>query len=105
MVYLYPLKTTFISRDLRRPDKELSILGGQHQFAIRRIKFSPHADNLLASVSYDMSMKLHNIDSRTCVLSNDRHTEFVFGLDFSLFSPKILATCSWDELVDLVQIP
>ena len=30
---------------------------------------------------------------------NSEYSEFVFGLDWSLFDPGLKATCAWDESV------
>lgn len=35
----------------------------------------------------------------------DFHSEFVQGLDFNLFMPDQIATCSWDRRVCLWRIP
>lgn len=35
----------------------------------------------------------------------DFHSEFVQGLDFNLFVPDQIATCSWDRRVCLWRVP
>lgn len=67
-----------------------------HEMAIRRLQCSPHNANLLATASYDMSAAVLDMQSGTCIARHDDHTEFVFGIDHSLFSP-LVATCAWDE--------
>jgi peroxin-7 len=84
--------------DLRMSQAPLEQLNG-HQFAVRRLKCSPHNGNIIGSVSYDMSLRLFDLQSRQEVYRNDDHTEFVVGLDFSLFVPDRIATCGWDEMV------
>ncbi|KAI8907395.1 WD40-repeat-containing domain protein, partial [Gorgonomyces haynaldii] len=86
--------------DLKFPGKPLNVLPG-HEYAVRRLKCSPHAGNLIASVSYDMSLRLWNLDNPFQPRIYNDHTEFVFGVDFSLFHPGQIATCSWDESVDV----
>ena len=39
------------------PERELAVLLG-HAYAVRRVAFSPHAQTLLASCSYDMTVRL-----------------------------------------------
>jgi len=33
------------------------------------------------------------------IQKSDHHTEFVLGVDFCIFTPGQIATCSWDEMV------
>jgi len=85
--------------DLRRPQQPLTVLAG-HEFAVRRLKFSPHDANLIASCSYDMSLNLWRIDREDALwMRCQHHTEFVMGLDFNLFRPNSIASASWDEHV------
>ena len=56
-----------------------------HQLAVRKIKFSPYHANILASSSYDMSVKIWDLNTQTSIQSFEHHTEFVTGLDFNLF--------------------
>jgi peroxin-7 len=76
-----------------------------HGYAVRRAKFSPHVPNVLASVSYDMSCRIWEIQSGTgiCKLVHGDHSEFVFGVDWSLFNPGMIATCAWDEKIHIFQ--
>ncbi|KAJ3227412.1 peroxisomal targeting signal 2 receptor [Clydaea vesicula] len=87
--------------DLRRPDKAVLEFSG-HQYAVRRVKFSPHSEFILASTSYDMSLKLWDTQKGGAIFDFGQHTEFVFGLDFSLFDPHLLVSCAWDETVRLI---
>ncbi len=72
----------------------------KHKYAVKRIRFSPHHPNLLASVSCDMYTKLWKIDGDSSLVDEARnHSEFAYGLDFD---PKIknrLVTCGWDKRV------
>lgn len=91
--------------DLRNPLQPLSTLHG-HQYAVRKVKFSPHSENLIASTSYDMTMRLWDVGKPSpdkTVMVHDQHTEFVMGVDFSLFLPGVIATCAWDETIHLIK--
>ena len=89
--------------DLRMPSKPTLQLNG-HDFAIRRIKTSPHNKDIIASCSYDMSLCIWNLQSaiqdnlRGQLLKRyEHHTEFVLGCDFNLFNENQIASVSWDE--------
>ncbi|KAF0701312.1 Aste57867_8162 [Aphanomyces stellatus] len=98
--------------DIRNPSMEVRLLRG-HQLPVRRIKCSPHDEHLIGSTSYDMSVRLWNtqavhphvvryvIPASTTIQCANHHSEFVMGLDFSLFVPGIVASCSWDRRVVL----
>lgn len=48
----------------------------------------------------DMTMRVWNLSNSDHVIIDDgAHSEFIFGLDFSLFNPGVIATCSWDETI------
>jgi len=85
--------------DLRKPNKEVVELHG-HSYAVRRLKYSPHSENIIASCSYDMSVMLWDLgkedDQRLDKL--EHHSEFVAGIDFNLFNDQI-ASAAWDERV------
>mmetsp|Transcript_9423 Transcript_9423/g.15392 ORF Transcript_9423/g.15392 Transcript_9423/m.15392 type:complete len:342 (-) Transcript_9423:1300-2325(-) len=85
--------------DIRQPMRPMVVLAG-HQYAIRRLKCSPHDEHVIATVSYDMSACVWNIQREdSLLLKCEHHSEFVMGVDFNLFRPGQLATCSWDEHV------
>ena len=83
-----------------------------HDYAIRRVAWSPHAADVLASAGYDMTCRTWKIDGlaqqplpppgqgmaipRMTDLY-DQHREFVIGLAWSLFEAGVLATVSWDQ--------
>ncbi|KAK2550221.1 Peroxisomal targeting signal 2 receptor [Acropora cervicornis] len=87
--------------DLRNTVAPVIDLEG-HQYAVRRVKCSPHNRSLLASCSYDFTIRTWNINnSRHPLESIEHHTEFVVGLDFNLHLPGQLADCSWDEYIKI----
>lgn len=92
--------------DLRFPERELMVLRG-HNYAVRRVKCSPHSGNILASASYDMTMRIWDtaLGDQPMVHVHDQHTEFVLGVDLSMFFEGQVATCAWDEHIDIVQVP
>lgn len=86
-----------------------------HDLAIRQIKWSPHSSHHLMSTSYDMTACVwndlsfngkvytgqnnmtHDRFNHGCIKRMNKHTEFVFGADWSLWGqPGIVATTSWD---------
>jgi peroxin-7 len=49
-----------------------------------------------------MTLKLWDIEQEEALLdSYDHHTEFVVGVDFNIFREGQLATCSWDETIEV----
>ncbi|KAG6040976.1 hypothetical protein E4U41_006366 [Claviceps citrina] len=105
--------------DIRSPTTgPLSAMHG-HEYAIRRLAWSPHASNVLISGSYDMTVRLWTDGSaplqqqqppygasfagakpgRQLGIMN-RHTEFVTGVDWCLFGAGgWVASVGWDERV------
>uniref|UniRef100_A0A8C8U4F8 Peroxin-7 n=1 Tax=Peromyscus maniculatus bairdii TaxID=230844 RepID=A0A8C8U4F8_PERMB len=85
-------------RNVRQPVFEL--LG--HTYAIRRVKFSPFHATVLASCSYDFTVRFWNFSKPDPLLETvEHHTEFTCGLDLSLQSPTEVADCSWDETIKI----
>jgi len=81
--------------DLRKPMSPMLVLQG-HQYGIRRLKCSPHSEHIIASCSYDMSVCIWNTQREDSLMMRaEHHSEFVMGVDFNLFRPGQLATCSW----------
>lgn len=81
-----------------------------HEYAVRKVAWSPHRPNVLASASYDMSARVWDVDAgekmaagplvgagpRSLTAVHDAHTEFVVGLAWGLFQEGLVATCAWD---------
>ncbi|KAL1998908.1 hypothetical protein VTN02DRAFT_5394 [Thermoascus thermophilus] len=104
--------------DIRAPHQgPLAAMIG-HDYAIRKLAWSPHLSNLLLSASYDMTCRVWSDKSDTVVGRGDadpmragpgpimgaelgrmgHHTEFVTGVDWCLFgSEGWCASCGWDE--------
>ena len=82
-----------------------------HEFAVRRVQWSPHDSRELMSTSYDMTARIwrDESDERARFLNTKvggargimgRHREFVIGCDYSLWGePGWCATTGWDEMV------
>lgn len=98
----------------------ISICTG-HEYAVRKVAFSPHSPTTLASGSYDMTARIWDTDHPSTSLSSvasrlgqpaaggigatrqvhDAHTEFVVGLGWSLFQEGLIASTAWDMSVHL----
>lgn len=107
--------------DLRMPyNGPLAMMAG-HEYAVRRLSWSPHAADVLVSASYDMTVRLWT-DGSTMGLGGaapapegdmnapvrpgmqlglmNRHTEFATGVDWCLFGAGgWVASVGWDERV------
>lgn len=82
--------------DLRNFSGPVQILHG-HQLAVRRVKTHPHHESQLVSASYDMSVNVWDINMGQMIQHFDHHSEFVLGIDLSLFEENLLATAAWDR--------
>lgn len=109
--------------DLRRPSGPLALFAGQqsggggHRYAVRRVRFSPHAPALLLSASYDTTVCLWDTAAAPQAVGSGgpagaggalltaaaparrytHHSEFVVGLEWSLFEEGVAASCGWDS--------
>ena len=88
--------------DVRQPGAPISRHAG-HNFAVRRVRFSPHTPPLLLSASYDMSVCLWDVSlsGRPPLRQYAHHTEFVVGVEWSLFEEGMIASCGWDASLHL----
>merc|ERR1712093_210590 len=89
-----------------------------HDYAIRRVAWSPHAADVIASSGYDMTARIWKVPAVStqqpgpgvamapqlggdlggvCTDVYSDHKEFVVGLAWSLYEPGVLATASWDQ--------
>ena len=69
------------------------------RYGVRKLLFSPHAESILASCSYDMTVRLWDVAAPEDALLKvwDHHTEFALGLDFSLHAEGMIASTGFDE--------
>lgn len=98
--------------DIRNPAAgPVSVMQG-HEYAVRRLAWSPHAADLLLTASYDMTVRLWDDRSSAPPAGSggaqvgaqvgimNRHTEFVVGVDWCLFGVGgWVSTVGWDERV------
>jgi peroxin-7 len=94
--------------DIRNPKAgPLALLHG-HEYAVRKLAWSPHLSDLLLSASYDMTCRVWTDGTSTTPGAPsgsgremgrlNRHTEFVTGVDWCLFgSEGWCASVSWDK--------
>ncbi|KAH8833131.1 peroxin 7 [Flagelloscypha sp. PMI_526] len=86
---------------------ESTLLG--HEYAVRKIEWSPHRPDFLASASYDMTCRVWNTGPAQPGRGNlvnifDGHTEFVGGCSWSLYEEGVLASCGWDGRLAVYRI-
>lgn len=97
--------------DIRNPGAgPVSMLAG-HEYAVRKVAWSPHLPDVLLSASYDMTCRVWTDGSSMGVGGGnggvgkelgrmENHTEFAMGVDWCLFGAEgWCATCAWDERV------
>ncbi|KAJ5226344.1 hypothetical protein N7468_007569 [Penicillium chermesinum] len=92
--------------DIRAPQQgPLATMLG-HEYAVRKLSWSPHLSNVLLSASYDMTfgdMDAMRAGPAGPVVGMElgrmgRHTEFVTGVDWCLFGNEgWCASVGWDE--------
>jgi len=97
--------------DIRNPRQgSLALLQG-HQYAVRKLAWSPHLSDVLLSASYDMTCRVWNDGSSNTqgvlpggtvegkqIGAMGRHSEFVTGVDWCLFGAEgWCASVSWDQ--------
>ncbi|XP_034756661.1 peroxisomal biogenesis factor 7 [Etheostoma cragini] len=64
--------------------------------------FSPFSKTMLASCSYDFTVRFWDYSRNQPLLDTvEHHSEFVCGLDFNLHIPNQVVDCSWDETVKI----
>uniref|UniRef100_A0A8B9RH42 Peroxin-7 n=1 Tax=Astyanax mexicanus TaxID=7994 RepID=A0A8B9RH42_ASTMX len=72
-------------RTVRQPVAQML----SHTYAIRRVKFSPFYKTVLASCSYDFTVRFWDYSRSPMLLDTmEHHSEFVCGLDFNLHIPN-----------------
>lgn len=102
--------------DLRNPGAPVVEMAG-HEYAVRRLAWSPHWGDVLVSASYDMTVRVWSDGSAggkagvggmggmgmgggRMLGVMDRHTEFCAGVDWCLFGGEgWAASTGWDESV------
>lgn len=87
-------------RDFRNLKSEpVKTFESAHDYAVRRIKFSPHVSDLLGSVSFDTNTKLWSTSTGAMLDWSKNHAEFTYGFDFDSKLPNRLVDCGWDRRV------
>lgn len=99
--------------DVRNPAAGPIALMLGHEYAVRRLAWSPHVRDVLISASYDMTVRLWSDGSAQPPAPQDpgvrmgtelglmnRHTEFATGVDWCLFGAGgWVASVGWDSRV------
>jgi peroxin-7 len=89
--------TTITTYDLRRPSPVSTLRG--HRLAVKKLAASPYSGRLLASASYDMTVRVWDLETGKEGWVWGGHTEFVQGVDWSLFAEGWVGTTGWDGRV------
>lgn len=78
--------------------EDLPVIAFQgHGMPTRAIACSPYLGNIVVSVGYDMNVCVWDLANKAVNNVFKHHTEFVIGVDFSIFDRRQLATISWDR--------
>ncbi|KAF4657315.1 peroxisomal targeting signal 2 receptor [Perkinsus olseni] len=90
------------SWDLRNPSAPLVTMAG-HELAVRRVRCHPHNSRMVISGGYDMAVIVWDLEATSApghlVDRFDHHSEFVYGVDLSLFTSNLAASVGWDRQV------
>lgn len=98
-----------------KPGAEPGAVGGScetqlmgHEYAVRKVQWSPHRGEVIATASYDMSCRVWNTappaGQPQLMYINDAHTEFVVGCSWSLYDQGVLASCGWDSRLNVFRV-
>jgi len=76
-----------------------------HEYAVRKVQWSPHRPDVLATASYDMTCRVWTTTPApgqpSLLHIHDTHTEFVVGCGWSLYEEGVLASCGWDGRLNI----
>jgi peroxin-7 len=89
--------------DLKKPQIPMMVLTG-HRYAVNKVRFSPFSDSIVASGSYDMTVKgwdLKRLPNNPMMKSHERHREFVNDVDFSMFEKNVVVSCGLDRFINV----
>ncbi|KAI1286832.1 Peroxisomal targeting signal 2 receptor [Halotydeus destructor] len=97
-----------IGWDIRATSGPLFVIN-EHRKSVEKIKFSPHAENLFASVSCDNTTKIWDTlrcdtVSGPCLKTFKHHSDSVCGIDFNNLVRDEIVDCGRDSLVYLYSI-
>ncbi|PWA00734.1 hypothetical protein BB558_003211 [Smittium angustum] len=88
--------------DIRNP-KYATMQLGPFEFPFKKVICSPHHHNVIALCGYDMNVSIWSLDTMRPMFVHEPHTEFVFGMDWSLFNKNLMVSYAWDEQVHLFE--
>jgi len=79
-----------------------------HEYAVRKVQWSPHRPDVLATASYDMTCRVWTTNPAVgqphLLHIHDPHTEFVVGCSWSLYDEGVLASCGWDSKLNVFRV-
>lgn len=89
--------------DIRNTKGGALAVGRGHEYAIRKLAWSPHLADMLLTASYDMTCRMWSDSPETGnglveMGRMDAHTEFVTGIDWCMFGNEgWCASVGWDQ--------
>ncbi|KAL7420410.1 peroxisomal targeting signal 2 receptor [Cryptotrichosporon argae] len=87
--------------DLRMPKAARELRG--HTLAVRRVLWSPHHRDVLASAGYDMTCRIWSMTQGPLAEHPD-HTEFTIALGWALFDEGVVGSAAWDQEVHVWRV-
>ncbi|KAJ1334423.1 hypothetical protein BSLG_007578 [Batrachochytrium salamandrivorans] len=98
--------------DLRYPQKAIAVLAG-HEYAVRRVKCSPHQGNIIGSASYDMTARFWDwgqhqnggMYQHTMYTMITKHTNIPIKNDtLAATFPEYLMAVGWSSCMEMQSI-
>lgn len=89
IIKIWKIPADGLDRSLEEPDIELR----GHLERLYCIQYHPYAKNVIATASYDRTIKIWNIDTRQAEITLKGHTDVIFNISWSLDGTKLATIC------------
>ncbi|XP_021773389.1 peroxisome biogenesis protein 7-like [Chenopodium quinoa] len=84
--------------DVRSIRTLIGVLVG-HKYAVMKVKFLPHRQNMVMSLSLDRKVCIWDFTVEDALIEKyDRHTHYPAGIDMSVLDEGLLASNGWDGM-------